>query len=65
MRKNPAPGNGPGLPARIEADVRRLMDLPPDLKLELACRLEASGDPDLIRFSAAIRNHVATQEGGA
>lgn len=64
-RENRVSAAAPGLPANFEAEYRRVMDLSADLKLELARRLEAECNPDLIHLAAAIRRHVATEESEA
>lgn len=65
MCKNPAPGDAPGLPERVQKMVDDLMSLTPEDKLVLAGNLEQSDDPDLIQFAAAIRRHVASGEDAA
>jgi len=65
LRENRVSAAAPGLPDHIQKTVDELMRLSPEEKLTLATNLEQSSDPDLIQFAAAIRRHVATEEGGA
>lgn len=55
----------PGLPARDQAFIDDFMALTPANKLVLAANLKQHGDEDCVQFAAAIRRHVATEEGGA